>query len=56
MCPVCNRYFKDKDRVLLDQLNTVIHQNCYEDMNFPIIDSGTYRSTIEKYNYFESLR
>ena len=51
-CPNCNRYYLNKDRVFLDEMNTVIHQSCYKLGTLPIKDRGTYKEIIEKYALF----
>lgn len=51
-CSRCKRYFKNRDRVFLDELNTIIHQKCYTINNlFAFIDNGTYREITEKYDF-----
>lgn len=55
-CPHCRRYYKNKDQVVLDEINTVIHMRCYSASDFGIKDRGTYRALIERYDYFEDLR
>ncbi|ASK62306.1 hypothetical protein CFK37_09115 [Virgibacillus phasianinus] len=56
-CPVCERFYKNKDKVFLDEFNTVVHQSCYGRYTSAqaILDQGTYRSTIEKYDFFHEL-
>jgi len=54
-CPRCNRYYLNKDRVFLDEMNTVIHQRCYTLDTLTIKDRGTYRGIIEKYSFFYDL-
>lgn len=52
-CPRCNRYYKNKDRVFLDEMKTVIHQRCYTLDTLPICDRGTYKELIDKYDFFQ---
>lgn len=54
-CPRCNRYFKNKDRVFLDEMNSVIHKRCYTLDTFPIKNRGTYREIIVQYDFFQEL-
>ena len=54
-CPLCSRFYKNKDMVFLDIINTVIHQRCYTLDTLPIIDRGTYREIITKYDFFSEL-
>lgn len=55
-CPICRRFYKNNSPVVLDILNTVLHIKCYTSYNFIIKDRGTYRSIIEKYDFFEEMR
>lgn len=55
-CPVCHRYYLNKDIVYLDISNTIIHQRCYDkERFFPIKHVGTYRKLMEKYPKFEKV-
>jgi len=54
-CPKCQRLYKNKDRVFLDEINTVLHQSCYTLDSLKIIDRGTYREIIERYDFFHDL-
>lgn len=58
-CPVCKSIYKNKDIVLLDEINTVIHLKCYSRYKantLQVVDKGTYRQLINKYDFFEGLR
>lgn len=55
-CGVCKEVVDINDKVLLDCLNTVIHQKCYFKSPGPyltIIDKGTFRKILFKYPFFE---
>lgn len=54
-CPRCNRYYLNKDRVLLDEMNTVIHQRCYTLDTLTIKERGTYREIIKRNSFFKDL-
>ena len=53
-CPVCSNRFERKDRVFLDQVNTITHQHCYSlETNLPVKDLGTYEQITEQYDFFK---
>lgn len=54
-CSNCNRSFLNKDRVFLDEYNTVLHQRCYNLDTLTIKDKGTYLNIISKYDFFNEL-
>lgn len=54
-CPKCKRYYLNKDRVFLDEMNAVIHQRCYTPDVLQIKDRGTYKEIINKYDFFHEL-
>lgn len=55
-CPNCNRLYKMKDQVFLDDLNTVIHQKCYSPYTtYAVKDKGTYKEIMERYDFFSEL-
>jgi len=54
-CGNCKEVVRLKERIFLDELNTVIHQKCYSS-NFAIKDRGTFREIIERHSFFEDLR
>lgn len=55
-CPVCGRFYKNKDKVFLEEFNTVKHQRCYHNSNgLAIIDKGTYLGIVMKYDFFHGL-
>ncbi|MCZ0757155.1 hypothetical protein [Anoxybacillus sp. J5B_2022] len=55
-CPICARKFKRQDKVVLDMINTVIHQECYhtytEKPLLPIKDEGSFRKMVATYEFF----
>ncbi|WP_430789460.1 hypothetical protein VBD025_03905 [Virgibacillus flavescens] len=56
-CPVCKRLYRDGESVILDEINTVKHQGCYtSDSPFDVIERGTYRYIIKKYDFFKEVR
>lgn len=54
-CPKCKRYFLSKDRVFIDEMNTVLHQRCYTPDSLTIKQRGTYREIIDKFDFFNEL-
>ena len=49
-CPVCKRYYKNRDKVYVDLINTIIHQDCYLPERFlQIKDCGTYKQILKKH-------
>lgn len=55
MCPKCKRYFRKKDNVVLDILNTVIHFHCVDlDYTIPLKNSGTFKKIVKLYPFYES--
>ena len=56
VCPRCNTYYENDDPVMLDKLNSVLHQECYSSENRGIKDRGSYREILEKYDFFSELR
>jgi hypothetical protein len=55
-CPVCGRYYRDKEIVLVDEMNTVIHPKCFDtESAFFIKDSGSYREIVDRYAFFSEL-
>jgi len=56
-CGVCHKVLKDNDMVFLDELNTVVHIGCYSsETNLPMKDIGSYRSIVEKYDFFHEFQ
>lgn len=49
-CPVCNETFRNKDFVLLNELNTILHLKCQDDYPFPlgVKEIGTFK-TVQSY-------
>ncbi|RPF55267.1 hypothetical protein EDC24_0138 [Aquisalibacillus elongatus] len=48
-CPDCKRFFKNKDRVFIDEINTIIHQKCYAPGKIlEVKDNGTYKDILTK--------
>lgn len=56
VCPRCNTYYENDDPVMLDKLNSVLHQECYSSKNREIKDRGSYREILENYDFFSELR
>ncbi|TMN23150.1 hypothetical protein FFL34_14430 [Lentibacillus cibarius] len=56
-CPVCKKHYEDTDRVVLDEINTVIHEHCYtlQSNPFQITDKGTCYFILAKYEFFHEL-
>lgn len=56
-CCNCKETVRLKERVFIDELNTIVHQKCYPSSVFlSKKDSGTFREIIERYSFFEELR
>jgi hypothetical protein len=56
-CTKCERHYKQDDKVVLDAWNSILHESCYRKLtNSPIIDRGTYKEIINKYDFFKELR
>ncbi|MBE2904657.1 RING finger protein [Anoxybacillus flavithermus] len=54
-CPICRKAFKRQDQVVLDIINTVIHRECYETTDRPLLpikDEGTLRKLVATYEFF----
>jgi hypothetical protein len=54
-CGVCKEVVDINDKVLLDCLNTVIHQKCYyksPQRKLPIKDEGPFQKMLMKYPFF----
>ncbi|GGJ79292.1 hypothetical protein GGR02_002227 [Anoxybacillus voinovskiensis] len=54
-CPICSRQFQRLDKVVLDIINTVIHRECYETTESPLLpvkDEGTFRELVATYEFF----
>ena len=54
-CPICRETFKRQDHVVLDIINTVIHCDCYETTDRPLLpvkDGGTFRKLVATYEFF----
>ncbi|WP_102029180.1 hypothetical protein [Salirhabdus sp. Marseille-P4669] len=54
-CPICKMHYKATDRVVLDILNTVIHQRCYNSSSLEILDKGTYKYILDKYSFLNGV-
>lgn len=55
-CPICMKLYKNKDRVFIDELNGLTHQECYSSHinGMPIKDRGTYNYVMEKYELIKT--
>jgi hypothetical protein len=49
ICAKCNVEFKDEDQVILDILNKLTHEDCYDDNPGFITTSGDYKEIFESY-------
>lgn len=56
-CPVCREFVKMDDKVIMDEVNTIVHVKCYYVSTHPlsIKDQGTFHKMILKYDYFKDL-
>jgi len=55
-CPICFVAVRQDEKVFLDIMNTVIHQECYHRSNshkLPIKDEGTFQKMLLKYPFFK---
>jgi len=54
-CPICSKRFQRLEHVVLDIINTVIHRDCYETTDRPLLpvkDEGTLRKLVATYEFF----
>ncbi|WP_084278890.1 hypothetical protein [Anoxybacteroides tepidamans] len=57
-CPICSMKIKRQDRVVLDVIHTVMHQECYNQEYMvgksllPIKDAGSFRKIMYIYEFF----
>lgn len=54
-CPECKLEVRDDDMIVLDEMNTINHKNCYKYAVKYIKDMGTYQEIINKYPFFREL-
>ena len=54
-CEQCGEVVMYHEKVVLDFLNTVIHQECYESL-MAFKDAGTFNEIVNKYSFFDELR
>jgi hypothetical protein len=51
-CGTCGESFQNTDAIFLDELNTVVHQSCYNlENNLLIKDVGTYKAIVARYDF-----
>jgi len=56
-CTNCKRHYRRNDKVVLDTMNSILHESCYKELTkFPIRDRGTYSEIVNRYEFFEDFR
>ncbi|MDQ0232767.1 hypothetical protein [Metabacillus malikii] len=53
-CPGCAEIYKPDDTVILDEVNTMHHPECYDRL-FEAKDLDTFEGIVEKYEFFHDL-
>ncbi len=53
-CPKCTNFVEMDEKVILDNMNTILHLKCYFKSSHPysVKDQGTFHKMILKYNFF----
>lgn len=51
-CSACHKEVKTEEKVTLDVVNTVTHEDCTP-IGFPIKDSGTFQQMKNKYRFLD---
>ncbi|WP_034757939.1 hypothetical protein [Rossellomorea vietnamensis] len=51
-CHHCKEFYQPEDKVALNYANTILHFDCPDTENLPIIDEGTFEEIVKKYSFF----
>jgi hypothetical protein len=55
-CPVCSKIVRFEDKVILNDINTITHQECYYQLTayqLPIKDKGSFKKILLKYPFLQ---
>jgi hypothetical protein len=53
-CQHCKEFYQLRDKVALNYANTILHFDCPDTENLPIIDEGTFEEIIMRYSFFDN--